>query len=702
MATLEQVLRVLGERFDELKNGQDTTNNRMETINSDLSGKIEATNTAIETISSGQAELKSELKGELEGTNATIGILGSELQSLKSELSYTNDNIRAVKNELTRDANTAHAQINTNIAKICSEMRGEYNEIRTTVDSLTTRMEEFTTKVNSDVGEIGIKVDKIATDIQSTTTGLEDKITFLSTEISGIHERIATEIEKRMQGAECEMQRRVSKLEEQQKHEIRRTLEKTIKKYDTLVENQVINGQEKIIESLKERVTGEIVNLDRKLNEIHGSMVQNLDKVEKEHQGLIDNLEAQIKTLDLGKEDIQEFARATAIKSMHYCDERLNRLEGTWLQKLIDQRNRYESNLGTDNSGTPIPIRTSTNREMSEENRSQEADSRMKTDNRYNCDTQFASTTIVRFPEEKPRKFTGNNMTHPKEFLREMEEYFRDSRTHEEQKLRVIGRCLEGSAKIWFQAFKSGMENYEQFSKLFLNKYWSMETQLNLRAELYSNQYSSTTPTYYSSFFASQLTKMKNLDNPPTQEEIIRALIRQFPRETQDVLIAANIQNYLQFDETLRKLDHASEYQQKLYRARGERAENERRVHLVQVEGQMPSNSQNNTRRDEQSQPQYRTQERRYNGRTNPYRTQRFQESRKRERNQYIKHIGKPKDVRENNQPAVQQEKNEQYQTPPIESQQHQGDVEKQRYVKQGAIPRQQQQKKRQFRNSRP
>lgn len=167
----------------------------------------------------------------------------------------------------------------------------------------------------------------------------------------------------------------------------------------------------------------------------------------------------------------------------------------------------------------------------------------------------------MKLQEDKPDKFDDVSTLTPKEFIRELRHYFIESHIPSDRQLRVTEKYLSGQPKMWYKAFRYSFQTFDEFVERFLNKYWGSEVQNKIRSSLYSRRYASTMPTKYAHYFACQLSRMQSLDNLLSQRELIDALIQQYPPSTQEILIASDINDLAHFEEVLRKLDYANQEQ---------------------------------------------------------------------------------------------------------------------------------------------
>lgn len=165
---------------------------------------------------------------------------------------------------------------------------------------------------------------------------------------------------------------------------------------------------------------------------------------------------------------------------------------------------------------------------------------------------------IIRSGEDRPKKFTGQGNVTPKGFLREIQEYISDHRIPPDRQLRTVERFLDGAPLMWYKSFRYTFGNMEEFRSAFLKTYWSVQSQQDLRLELYSRRYNTSAPTKYAEYFTSQLYRMRELDSPPTEAELVSAIEKQLPIDVQKILLASHATTAVQAEGVLRRLDQTS------------------------------------------------------------------------------------------------------------------------------------------------
>lgn len=162
---------------------------------------------------------------------------------------------------------------------------------------------------------------------------------------------------------------------------------------------------------------------------------------------------------------------------------------------------------------------------------------------------------VVRHQDDRPKKFDGKTDITPKRFVKEVREYLREHRISPDRHLRTVGRLLEGPPLKWFQSFEDSFENFDDFQSAFLDRYWGLDKQQNLRMELYLGKYAAGAPSRYAEYFTGQMLKMRDLDPPICETEIVKIIEKQLPADVQRVLIAANVNTAAEMEEVLRRLD---------------------------------------------------------------------------------------------------------------------------------------------------
>jgi hypothetical protein len=151
----------------------------------------------------------------------------------------------------------------------------------------------------------------------------------------------------------------------------------------------------------------------------------------------------------------------------------------------------------------------------------------------YRVDAESTRTSSVGKPV-----FDGNlETTHPLDFIADLEYYIYSCTPDVLQHLNLAMACLKDEPKVWSQAFRYKMLDFQSFKDNLLGRYWGLDTQRAVRDELMSGFYqphgNRSTMSQYFLKFASQVQR---LDNPPAERDFLNQISRHFPQHVRGIL----------------------------------------------------------------------------------------------------------------------------------------------------------------------
>lgn len=161
------------------------------------------------------------------------------------------------------------------------------------------------------------------------------------------------------------------------------------------------------------------------------------------------------------------------------------------------------------------------------------------------------SWTMLQLPSGKT--FTGGIKYHAVDFIAACKDQFILGMT-EEYKIKIAKRMLEGAALTWANQCASQFNTFEDFERLFLNKYWSQTKQVRLQNEFLNG------PSYVAGkqsmleFCQEELRKLVHLDQPLGTLPVISTLCRRLPEDLNWELVHCptdSIENFLNFIERI-------------------------------------------------------------------------------------------------------------------------------------------------------
>ncbi|XP_031346454.1 uncharacterized protein LOC116176294 [Photinus pyralis] len=180
------------------------------------------------------------------------------------------------------------------------------------------------------------------------------------------------------------------------------------------------------------------------------------------------------------------------------------------------------------------------------------------------------SDSIKLIPE-----FDGQSkVMQPLEFLKFLENAWKNVNITEENKLNITMRKLSGSAKMWADISNTDWNCFENFKQDFMEQYWSQKIQDEVRMKIMGHrEYQSRNGNYvdHARYWIKQAMHL----NPPMEErQIVNSLSKHYPKEVERALVSAGVKNK---KEMLEKLDELYKVDQRRSNPR-----NQERVNAVE------------------------------------------------------------------------------------------------------------------------
>ena len=144
----------------------------------------------------------------------------------------------------------------------------------------------------------------------------------------------------------------------------------------------------------------------------------------------------------------------------------------------------------------------------------------------------------LRAPAPPMPEFSGFDHEDPEIFLRECENYLRQTEIARSHWTRTTGKALQDTAAKWWSAYKSFNLPWEEFCELFTNKFAGTSTILRLRTQLYSTKQLEKEPVGL--FLQKKYLLAKRLRPGDTEEELVSLMLETIKPSIRRVIRAAN------------------------------------------------------------------------------------------------------------------------------------------------------------------
>lgn len=164
----------------------------------------------------------------------------------------------------------------------------------------------------------------------------------------------------------------------------------------------------------------------------------------------------------------------------------------------------------------------------------------------------FQNNNSIITKQLKLPNFSGKSWEKPMNFVRELEEYLQVLDVSDDLGLKLIGQSLTNDAKDWWVARRDVISTWEDFKTRFLARYWSEETQREVKRDLVFGYYLPESKLGWSEYAGRKYAVARGLNPPLSEAEIVGNLTRHFGDA---VVEGARCRNITDIDRLLEFLD---------------------------------------------------------------------------------------------------------------------------------------------------
>ena len=140
-----------------------------------------------------------------------------------------------------------------------------------------------------------------------------------------------------------------------------------------------------------------------------------------------------------------------------------------------------------------------------------------------------------------PKQPIFNETSQPTKFLEELKNFWEAVRPSPNQFAFVIGSCLRGTAKDWWDLTKETDDDLHTFCDKFRERYWGESVQHEAKARLEFGFYQVGPDINMTTYALQAFREAKSLTPPLDDKEIIRKLARHFNEDIRGVIIGRSI-----------------------------------------------------------------------------------------------------------------------------------------------------------------
>ena len=140
-----------------------------------------------------------------------------------------------------------------------------------------------------------------------------------------------------------------------------------------------------------------------------------------------------------------------------------------------------------------------------------------------------------------PKQPVFNETSQPVKFLEELRDFWEAVRPSRHQLAFVIGSCLRGTAKDWWDLTKEEDDDFDTFCEKFMERYWGESVQHEAKSRLEFGFYHTGSEIGMATYALQAFREARSLTPPLRDGEIILKLARHFNEDIRSMIIGRSI-----------------------------------------------------------------------------------------------------------------------------------------------------------------
>lgn len=144
----------------------------------------------------------------------------------------------------------------------------------------------------------------------------------------------------------------------------------------------------------------------------------------------------------------------------------------------------------------------------------------------------------------------------PIKFLDDFERYLKASKYNHAQLLCLLSQSMNGINSSWYDLIQRDINSFEDFAKLFKDKFWNSDIRRNISREIEFGKYYANGKLSRYNYAIRKVNLAYDIDKDLNERELIEKLSRHFDREVRLVIQAKNITKTSEFMKVLSSLDN--------------------------------------------------------------------------------------------------------------------------------------------------
>lgn len=171
--------------------------------------------------------------------------------------------------------------------------------------------------------------------------------------------------------------------------------------------------------------------------------------------------------------------------------------------------------------------------------------------------------------EKESPKFSKNKNKHPKEFIKELEQYLWQNKNQLGNRynlvleMSVIKASMCGEAGEWYKVKEGDFKSFKEFEKGFLKTFWGIKEQEKMRIELYQERYNPKDNCTREQYVLKRIHLLRYLDGINDDRTIIGILAGHFEVDISQKIDVDDIEQLDQFIKIVKAYDSGDERRNK-------------------------------------------------------------------------------------------------------------------------------------------
>lgn len=329
-----------------------------------------------------------------------------------------------------------------------------------------------------------------------------------------------------------EMKRELAKQSQEMKQQLTQQSKDMTKQIQDLQQQADANlrTQENILASQNE-IHVENQNLVKRVEDVSTRMKDLELRLDERFQKRNDELKTEM--FDHVREQILLSEGSQNAETKRYVDNTIGNLESHLVVKFTEEASRIETKV-------------------------KELDERMVAQEERVIPHSSHTAQLPRYLEIKMPLFKDDRGCSAFRFIRDVENYFKINPVAKRLRLSIIPNMLDGTPKDWYHASLYRFTKYEDFTDAFIKKYCNESAQFAIREQLIKTSYNAKSGLTQTEHFIRQVLRNHDLKEPFNEQQLITVVLRHYDSNTQQVVLARNVQSITGMEEVLQQLDQVS------------------------------------------------------------------------------------------------------------------------------------------------